>query len=87
MSGFSLEYGKDLSTGIDYGVQTPIEPGQEVLLMRNDRHYTRDTNGIARRTGVTDFNTVLIGVSVVKFADGTVWTTYRLPIDSAIEIN
>src|SRR5689334_10112633 len=24
ISGFSLEYGKDLSTGIDYGVQPPI---------------------------------------------------------------
>lgn len=79
-SGFSLEYGKALSTGIDYGPQAPIAPGENVVLMRNERHYNRDRDGIVKRTGVTDFRSVLIGSTVVEFIDGTVWMAYRLPI-------
>ena len=79
-SGFTLEYGKELSTGIDYGVQAAIEPGQEVVLVRNDRHYARDKDGIAKRTGMTDFNTVIMGVGQAKFVDGTLWSSYKLPI-------
>jgi hypothetical protein len=82
-AGFSLEYGKELSTGTDYGVQAPVEPGQEVVLVRNDRHYARDTEGIAKRTGMTDFNTVIIAVSQVMFGDGTIWASYKLPVTSA----
>jgi len=82
-AGFSLEYGKELSTGTDYGVQAPVEPGQEVVLGRNDRHYARDTEGIAKRSGITDFNTVIIAVSQVMFADTQLWSSYRLPITSA----
>lgn len=81
-SGFSLQYGKELNNGIDYGVQPLIEPGKEVVLIRNDRHYTRDKDGIAKRTGKTDFNNVIIAVSTIQFEDGTVWSTYRLPITS-----
>lgn len=82
-SGFSLEYGRELSTGIDYGIQPAIEPGQQVVLMRNDRHYARDKEGIAKRTGMTDFNSVIMAVSTIKFKDGTVWSSYKLPIASS----
>jgi hypothetical protein len=83
ISGFSLEYGKELSTGIDYGRQDPILPGQEVDLTRSAAYYTRDTNGIAKRTGITTFNSILIGVAVVRFDDGTIWSSYKLPMARA----
>ena len=79
-TGFSLEYGKDLSTGIDYGIQQPVEPGQDIFLIRNDRHYERDRNGIANRTGVTEFSTVVIGSVMVKFEDGVNWSSNKLPM-------
>jgi hypothetical protein len=82
-NGFSLEYGKELSTGIDYGVQGPIEPGQEVVLQRNERHYARDKEGIAKRSGISEFNLVRMGGGQVKFADGTSWFSYKLPVTSA----
>ena len=79
-SGFSLEYGRGLSTGIDYGEQKAIAPGEEVELVRNDRHYRRDAEGIARRTGNSNFTRVSLGHATVKFEDGTVWTAWKLPI-------
>ena len=84
ISGFSLEYGKELSTGIDYGPQVPIAPGERGVLIRNEKHYTRDRDGIERRTGATDFRSVLIGNTMVKFTDGTVWMTYKLPSQTRI---
>ncbi|HMO80182.1 MAG TPA: hypothetical protein PKD24_05275 [Pyrinomonadaceae bacterium] len=86
-AGFSLEYGKELSTGIDYGTQHPIQPGQEVELIRNERHYLRDRHGIAERTNVTDFNSVVIGATVVKFEDGSVWISYKLPFPASVLSN
>jgi hypothetical protein len=83
-AGFSLEYGKALSTGIDYGTQDPIQARQEVELIRNERHYLRDRNGIAKRTSVTDFNSVVIAATVVKFEDGSVWTSYKLPLVATV---
>lgn len=83
ISGFSLEYGRGLGTGIDYGEQKVIPPGEEVELFRNDRHYKRDSEGIAQRTGVSNFTRVLLGPATVKFEDGTVWTGWKLPIVAA----
>ncbi|MFZ1700523.1 MAG: hypothetical protein WBO10_18025 [Pyrinomonadaceae bacterium] len=82
--GFSLEYGKELSTGIDYGLQAAIEPGEEVVLIRNDRHYSRDKEGIAKRTGKADFSALTIGLSTVRFEDGTVWMAAKLPVASTV---
>ena len=79
-TGFSLEYGKELSTGIDYGEQKSIAPGEEVEIFRNDRHYKRDSEGIAKRTGLLNFTQLMIGVTTVKFDDGTVWSSRKLPI-------
>lgn len=78
-SGFSLEYGKALSTGIDYGLQKVIKPDEELVLYRNEAHYNRDRNGIAQRTGLTDFSKMLILVTTVQFEDGTVWSSWKLP--------
>ena len=80
ISGFSLEYGKGLGTGIDYGEQKVMAPGEEVELVRNERHYKRDSEGIAQRTGVSNFTRVLLGHATVKFEDGTVWTGWKLPM-------
>lgn len=79
-AGFSMEYGKGLSTGIEYGNRKPIAPGDEIELSRNEAHYIRDRDFIAKRTGVTDFYSVVIGNTTVQFEDGTVWWTYRLPM-------
>ena len=79
-SGFSLEYGSALSTGVDYGTQLPIEPDEEIELIRNDRHYARDRDGIRTRTGLTEFSTVIIGGTTVRFVDGTIWSGYKLPL-------
>lgn len=78
--GFSLEYGKALSTGINYGEQKPLMPNEELVLFRNEAHYNRDRDGIARRAGTTDFSKVLIGMTMVKFEDGTVWSSAKLPL-------
>ncbi|MGH9946950.1 MAG: hypothetical protein ACRD6X_07125 [Pyrinomonadaceae bacterium] len=82
MSGFSLEYGKGLSTGISYVDQWRIEPGEVVELIRNEAHYTRDREGIARRTGSTNFNTVVIAIAQIQFNDGKIWSSYKLPFVS-----
>ena len=79
-SGFSLEYGNELSTGIDHGEQKAIAPGEEVDIVRNDRHYKRDSEGISERTGISEFTRVQLGHATVKFVDGTVWTGWKLPI-------
>jgi hypothetical protein len=77
--GFSLEYGKALSTGINYGVQKTIMSNEELDLFRNEAHYNRDREGIAQRAGITDFSKVLIGMTMVQFEDGTVWSSGKLP--------
>jgi hypothetical protein len=71
--GFSLEYGKELSTGIDYGSQRAIGPGEEVKLIRNERHYERDRTGLIETNGAIDITKVVIVNSVVKFVDGSSW--------------
>lgn len=69
---FTLEYGKELSTGIDYGNQKAIGPGEEVILTRSERHYERDRIGLLKTNGAIDIS-VVIANSVVKFADGSTW--------------
>jgi len=76
--GFSLEYGKPLSTGINYGTQKIILPDEELVLYRNQAHYNRDRDGIAQSAGKTDFIEVLIGMTIVQFEDGSVWSTGKL---------
>ncbi len=78
--GFSLEYGRTLSTGIDYGDQKAILPKEEVTLFRNEAHYERDRKGIEMRTGKVNFTKVFITVTVVKFEDETTFMTWKLPI-------
>jgi hypothetical protein len=78
--GFSLEYGKALSTGINYGVQKVIMPNEELDLIRNEAHYNRDRDGIAQKSGTTDFSKVLMGITTVQFEDGTVWWNWKLPL-------
>ena len=78
--GFSLEYGKALSTGINYGVQRNIMPDEELVLFRSEAHYNRDRDGIAQKAGITDFSKVLIGMTIVQFEDGTLWSSGKLPL-------
>lgn len=85
--GFSLEYGKELSTGINYGEQKLIMPGEEIDLARNERHYNRDREGIAEKSGVKDFGKALVGMTTVVFEDGVVWFGARLRIGNANTID
>jgi len=80
-SGFSLEYGQALSTRFKEIDQKAIEPGQEVVLFRDESHYARDRDGIAKRTGLTDFASAIISTTTVKFEDGKYWSTYKLPMN------
>lgn len=82
-SGFHLEYGKELGTGIDSRNQAAIEAGQEIVLLRSEREYARQKEGITKGTGMTEFNSVTIGISTVKFGDGTVWYSYKVPFPAA----
>ena len=77
---FSLEYGKALSTGINYGDQKVIPSGEELLLYRNEAHYNRDRDGIAKLAGITDFSKVLLGMTIVQFENGAVWSSWKLPV-------
>ena len=81
ISGFSLEYGKELSTGIGYGEQKLVAPGDEVDIVRNEKHYERDSTAIAMRTGVSDFSQIIIGTAQVILADGTSWISWKLPLE------
>ena len=83
-SGFTLEYGKELSTGIDYGVQAPIKPGQEIVLQRNDRNYARDKEGIEKRSGITSLSSVIMQTGQAKFPDGTLWSSFKVPLAMAV---
>jgi hypothetical protein len=83
VSGFSLVYGTALSPNIDGVPQSPLDPNQEIELIRNHRRYTLDRDAIIRRTGVTDFHSVIIGATAVEFEDGSVWMSYKLPIASS----
>ena len=83
ISGFSMEYGRGLSTGFDQGEQKAIAPDEELDLVRDDRQYKRTSEGIAQRTGVSNFTRVMLGPVTVKFEDGTVWTAWKLPMAAA----
>lgn len=52
-------------------------PNEEVELIRNDAHYRRDYEGIAKRTGITKFTMLLIGTVTVVFEVGTVWMSWK----------
>ena len=77
MSGFSLEYGKELSTGISYGEQKMIDPGEEADIVRSQKHYERDSLGILQRTGMADFTKVILVTGQAILADGTRWMTWK----------
>ena len=78
--GFSLEYGKELSSGFGYGGPKTIMPEEEVELARNEQRYSLEQKGIAKRTGRADFRKVLISNMVVLFEDGMVWMGRSIPV-------
>lgn len=77
--GFSLIYGEEFSNSdTDNKPQKVILPGQEVILAR--REIQSHLELIRQRSGKTDFSKVLIGLTMVKFEDGTTWSSRKLPI-------
>lgn len=84
-SGFSLQYGKELSTGIDYGPQRVIAPNEVIEITRNERHFVRDEQGLAKRTNLRDFKLLTLGYAVVRFQDGSGWATGRPVVKSEIK--
>ncbi len=77
--GFSLIYGEEFSNSdTDNKPQKVIFPGQEVILARNE--IRQHLEAITQRSGKTDFSKVLIGLTMVKFEDGTTWSSGKLPI-------
>lgn len=59
-----------------------ILPGEEAVLTRSDVQYDRDSKGIAQRTGKSDFHQIITGVTTVRFADGELWTSWKLPLSN-----
>lgn len=78
-NGFSLIYGEEFSNSdTDNKSQKVILPGQEVILTRNE--IRQHLEAITQRSGKTDFSKVLIGSTMVKFEDGTIWSSGKLPV-------
>ncbi|HAF13560.1 MAG TPA: hypothetical protein DCK99_07640 [Blastocatellia bacterium] len=73
--GFSLEYGKGLSTGIPSDEQKVIMPNEEFELKFNEAQYERHRKFVAERSTIPSFSKVWIGVTTVKFEDGSSWAS------------
>jgi hypothetical protein len=73
--GFSLEYGKGLSTGIPSDEQRVIGPNEEFEFRFNDAQYRHHRAFVSERTSLPSFSIVWIGVTSVKFDDGSFWTS------------
>jgi hypothetical protein len=71
--GFSLEYGRRLSTGILSDEQKVIMPNEEFELKFNDAQYERHRKFVSERSKLPSFSKVRIGVTAVKFDDGSSW--------------
>lgn len=72
---FSLEYGKGVSTGIKSDAQKVIIPDEEFELKFNDAQYQRHQKFISERSNITNFSKIWIGITTVKFEDGSVWSS------------
>lgn len=80
-SSISLEYGKDLSYGLIKDEMPLIAPGQKIRLSRSDLPHQRDIQNIEKRTGLSDFSEVVLASVRVKFDNGTIWSSQRLPFE------
>lgn len=76
--GFSLEYGKGLSTGIPSDEQKIIKPNEEFELKFNDAQYQRHKKFFSERSNLSSFSKILIGVTMAKFEDYSIWGTFCL---------
>jgi len=79
--GFSLEYGRETSDGVSlsYGTER-LMPGTETELARSADAYYRYRDTVAKGGVNTDFTKAFIGLTYLRFEDGTVWDGLRLKI-------
>jgi hypothetical protein len=73
--GFSLEYGKGLSTGIPSDEQKVIGPDEEFELKFSESQYQRHKKFVSERSKRSSFSKVWVGITTVKFADGSIWSS------------
>jgi hypothetical protein len=73
--GFSLEYGKGLGTGTPSDEQKVIMPDEEFELKFNEPQYQRHRGFVAERSSLTSFSKVWVGITTVKFEDGSIWSS------------
>ncbi|MFL6374776.1 MAG: hypothetical protein ACJ73D_08935 [Pyrinomonadaceae bacterium] len=89
MSSFGFEYGRGLSSTPSSRADTfPVtffEPDAETELGLDQAQYEHIVNAIGGRTGVTDYKTVLVGVTTVLFEDGTVWFAFKPQLKASTE--
>lgn len=78
-SGFSLEYGRDLSARFEKTEKPLIAPGENIQISRSETHYKLANEGIEKRTGLSDFSEVVLVNATVKFDNGVIWSSHRLP--------
>lgn len=84
-SSISLEYGKDLSYGMTKDEMPLIFPGQKIQLSRGDLPHQRDIQQIEKRTGLSDFSEIVLASVTVKFDNGIIWSSQRLPFEDGKE--
>lgn len=71
---FYLSYQEAIGVRVDKNLM----PGEEAELSRNDEHYKKDSERITSKIGNSEINKVLIGVTRVEFANGSVWIGDKL---------
>jgi hypothetical protein len=71
--GFSLEYGRGLTTGILSDVQKVVMPDEEFELKFSDRQYQRQREFFTSRSTLKSFSKITISTLIVKFDDESIW--------------
>jgi hypothetical protein len=73
--GFSLEYGKMGLGGIVREGQAMVRPEEEFEMKFNGDQYRKYLEFFAKHAGSVNFTKAWIGITTIKFEDGTIWSS------------
>ena len=73
--GFSLDYGKLGIGGIPPHGQALVVPDEQFDLKFNDAQYRLYLDFFGKHAGTTSFTQAWIGITTVKFDDGSIWSS------------
>ncbi len=76
--GFSLAFG---SLGLMTADRQPkiILPGEVFELKQDENTYNSEKAFMIEKTGVSNITKIIIGMTLVQFDDGYLWTTSKMP--------